>query len=230
MDDPDLVISEIFGPTFQGEGPSLGRRCGFVRLGRCDLACSWCDTPYTWDWTRHDPAIELTRLGADAVIDQVRAMNVDRVVVTGGEPLIQQRALVPLLDRFAALGWATEIETAGHHAPTFDPALVDRFNVSPKLAHSGNAEERRYQPDALRAFQASGRASFKFVVAEPSDLDEVADIVEACGLTDIWIMPEGIDAEALAHRSSVLAEAVLGRGWNLTTRLHVLVWGDRRGV
>lgn len=230
MADAELVVSEIFGPTFQGEGPSSGRRCGFVRLGRCDLACSWCDTPYTWDWDRFDPAVELRKMAVDDVVAAVGAMDVDRVVVTGGEPLIQQRAVESLLVACRSRGWSVEIETAGHHAPRFDVALVERFNVSPKLAHSGNPEEQRFRPDALRALEATGRASFKFVARDAADLDEVAAIVEGCQLTDIWIMPEGTTADAVLRGMAELAEPVLTRGWNLTTRAHVLVWGDRRGV
>lgn len=230
MADADLVVSEVFGPTFQGEGPSLGRRCGFIRLGRCDLACSWCDTSYTWDWERHDPAIELTRMPVEEVVDRIRAMGVDRVVVTGGEPLIQQQALESLLRSLGEEGCAVEIETAGHHEPRFPAELVDRFNVSPKLAHSGNPHERRLRPDALRALEATGRASFKFVVRNAVDLDEVASIVDECRLGDVWIMPEGTDLSTVIAGMQALAEPVLARGWNLTTRAHILVWGDRRGV
>lgn len=228
--DPELVISEIFGPTFQGEGPSLGRRCGFVRLGRCDLACSWCDTAYTWDWDRYDPAVELRRMSPDNVVEAVAAMGVDRVVVTGGEPFLQQRALLPFLEACAERAWAVEIETAGHQALRLPAALVDRLNVSPKLAHSGNAIERRYRPEALRGLEATGKAVFKFVVDTVADLDEVAAIVGECGLTDVWVMPEGRSADEVRSRGLALSEAVLARGWNLTTRLHVLLWGDRRGV
>lgn len=226
----ELVVSEVFGPTFQGEGPSLGRRCGFVRLGRCDLACSWCDTPYTWDWERHDPAVELERMQVDDIVDQLAGMGVRRVVVTGGEPLLQQRPLAILLQHCADRGWAVEIETAGHHEPRFDVGLVERFNVSPKLAHSGNPLERRMRPDVLRALEATGRAAFKFVVADPVDLDEVQAIVNDCGLTDVWVMPEGTDVSAIVAGMQALAQPVLARGWNLTTRAHVLVWGNRRGV
>lgn len=229
MADAELVVSEVFGPTFQGEGPSLGRRCAFVRLGRCDLACTWCDTPYTWDWERHDPAVELERMTVAAVVEEVAAMGVDRLVVTGGEPLLQQRALEVLLRACADRGWAVEIETAGHHRPGFDPVLVERFNVSPKLAHSGNPAHRRYRPDVLRAFEATGRAAFKFVVRDAADLDEVSEVVDECGLTDVWVMPEGTSAHAVLEGMAALAEPVLARGWNLTTRAHILVWGDRRG-
>src|SRR5262249_7493061 len=92
-----LVVSEVFGPTWQGEGPSIGRRCGFVRLGRCNLACTWCDTPYTWDWERYDPAKELHRRAVTEVVSDLEAMAIDMVVISGGEPMLQQSHLPPFL-------------------------------------------------------------------------------------------------------------------------------------
>jgi 7-cyano-7-deazaguanosine (preQ0) biosynthesis protein QueE len=225
-----LVISEVFGATVQGEGPSIGRRCGFVRLGRCNQACEWCDTAYTWNWEQFDPAVELHELPVDDVLAQLDAMDVDMVVVTGGEPMLQQRALEPLLGAIKGRGWRVEIETAGTIAPSMAEDLVDQWNVSPKLANSGNPLERRYKPDVLWAFESTGRSIFKFVACEPSDLDEVAGIVNECGLTNVWIMPEGTDAATLERRSAELVDDVIKRGWNLTTRLHILIWGDRRGV
>ena len=229
---PDsLVVSEVFGPTWQGEGPSLGRRAGFVRLGRCGLACTFCDTPYTWRWDDHDPAVELTNRDVAGILDELAAMDVGLVVVTGGEPLLQQSHLPPLLRPLRSRGVEIEIETAG----VIDPApevtsLVTRFNVSPKLANSGNDLERRYRPDVLRSLEATGRAAFKFVAVDRADLDEIAAIVAECGLTEVWVMPEGTDPETIVDRSRALIDPVLARGWNLTTRLHVLLWGDRRGV
>lgn len=223
-----LVVSEVFGPTFQGEGPSLGRTAAFVRLGRCNLACTWCDTSYTWDWSRHDPAVELRELPVDEVLAAIDAMGpVDLVVVTGGEPLLQQSRLLPLLREIAGRPSVVEMETAGTISPSDELVeLVGRFNVSPKLAHSGNPVDRRHKPEVLRAFQATGKAIFKFVVREPAELDEVA----AFGVEPVWIMPEGTDAATVAERMQRLAPAVLERGWRLTPRLHVLLWGDRRGV
>lgn len=222
-----LVVSEVFGPTFQGEGPSIGRTAAFVRLGRCNLACTWCDTPYTWDWSRHDPAVELAERTVDDVLAEVDAMGpVELLVVTGGEPLLQQSRLVPLLRGATERGLRVEVETAGTLAPDDEVvALVDRFNVSPKLANSGNPAERRHRPEALRAFEATGKAVFKFVVRDIGELDEVA----AFGVGPVWVMPEGIDAVVLTERMQALAPAVLARGWHLTPRLHVLLWGDRRG-
>jgi len=227
-----LVVSEVFGPTFQGEGPSLGRRAAFVRLGRCNLDCSWCDTPFTWDWERYDPAVELTRRPVADVVAEIEAMQVDRVVLTGGEPLLQQRHLVAFLDACAARGWAVEVETNGTIAPTDEVTTrVERFNVSPKLSGSGVDVARAIVPDALRALVATGRAAFKFVVTDPIELDEVGAIADAHGIDagSVHVMPEGTTPEVVLAVARRLADPVLARGWNLTTRLHVLLWGDERG-
>ena len=222
------MVSEVFGPTLQGEGPSAGRRAGFVRLGRCSLDCSWCDTRYSWDWNRYDPAVELRELSVDEVAGRIRAMDVPMVVVTGGEPLLQQRALVGLLERLPEL--RVEVETNGIHSA--EPALlerVDRFNVSPKLANAGIERGRRYKPDVLRGFESTGKAAFKFVACSAHDLEEVAAIVGECGLSDVWVMPEGTDAGTIVARMQALADSVVRRGWHLSPRLHILVWGDERG-
>jgi 7-cyano-7-deazaguanosine (preQ0) biosynthesis protein QueE len=223
----DLVVSEVFGPTWQGEGPSAGLRAGFVRLGRCLLDCQWCDTSYTWDWQRHDPGVELSHRTVASVVAELDGMAVTTVVVTGGEPLLQQGGLGELVASCHQRGWRVEVETAGVLEPALD---VDQWNVSPKLANSGVAPERRYKPEILLRFQATGRAAFKFVACTPGDLDEVATIVDECGLTNVWIMPEGTTPDAITSGMAELAPAVLDHGWNLTPRLHILIWGDRRGV
>ena len=224
-----MIVSEIFGPTFQGEGPSAGHRAGFVRLGRCNLDCEWCDSKFTWDWDRYDPKQELSTCTVDEVLPRLEAMNIELVVITGGEPMLQQRQLAPLLEGCEERGWRVEVETNGTVVPR---AAVTRcqWNVSPKLANSGVAVEQRYRPAVLRAFEATGRAVFKFVVTGPGDLDEVQEMVDECGLTNVWIMPEGTDGPSLRAGLAQLAEPVLARGWHLTPRLHILIWGDRRGV
>jgi 7-carboxy-7-deazaguanine synthase len=226
----ELIVSEVFGPTFQGEGPSLGRRAGFVRLGRCNLDCTWCDTPYTWDWENYDPAVELRRTPVVDVVAQLEQMVPDLVVITGGEPLLQQRGLVPLLTACADRGWPVEVETNGSLAPRPElVALVRQWNVSPKLANSGVSPEKRLRADALAALSGTGNAVFKFVAVTVEDLDEIATLVDAHDLSPVWIMPEGTDPEALVARAKELAGPVLSRGWNFTPRLHVLLWGDERG-
>ncbi|MEY2467637.1 MAG: 7-carboxy-7-deazaguanine synthase [Actinomycetota bacterium] len=221
-----IVVNEIFGPTLQGEGPALGTRCGFVRLGRCNQSCSYCDTPYSWDWSRFDPARELTEMSIDDIVAKLEPMAVETIVITGGEPLLQASKLEPLVRAFRDRGWKTHVETAG--TLPWDSDFVDQWVVSPKLANSGMEEGRRLKFDVLRGFAAKN-AAFKFVVVDPSELDEVAAIVERISTTNVWIMPEGTSAETIAARTAALADAVIARGWNLTTRLHVLAWGDTRG-
>jgi 7-carboxy-7-deazaguanine synthase len=228
--DRNLIVSEVFGPTFQGEGPSAGRRAGFVRLGRCNLTCGWCDTPYTWDWDRYDQAVELSNASAAEVLGQLETMAVDLVVLTGGEPLLQQRRLPALLSGCRDRSWQVEVETNGTIRPAVAQDLVGQWNVSPKLANSGVAHDRRYRPEVLRSFQTTGRAVFKFVVTDPADLAEVQVIVDQCRLDDVWIMPEGRDPKTVTAGLRALADEVKARGWHLSSRLHVLVWGDRRGV
>ena len=121
----DLVVSEVFGPTFQGEGPSTGHRAAFVRLGRCNLTCTWCDTPYTWDWERFDPSVELSRRTVAALLAEIEAMAPEIVVVTGGEPLLQQRRLVPLVAACAERGLDTMLTAARAMAKTGGEFLVD---------------------------------------------------------------------------------------------------------
>lgn len=208
----------------------------FVRFGRCPLSCSWCDTPYTWDWKGQngvvfDPKAEMRSMPVDEIAEWVNAADVPLLVITGGEPLVQRRAVTELA---AAAYRSVEIETNG----TMDPGeelLASpkvRFNVSPKLANSGMPFEQRIKPDVLGKLAKSDRASFKFVVTGVDDLDEVAKIVGLAGADDedVWIMPEGRSADRLLSVASPeLAAAVLERRWNLTQRLQVLVWGDERG-
>ena len=129
-----LVVNECFGPTVQGEGASAGRRCGFVRLGRCNQQCQWCDEPQTWAWDRFDPAAELHEMAVDDVVAAVEAMDVDMVVVTGGEPLLQQQGLEALLRAFKRDGKRVEIETARAQitvAKSAQPVQLDQLAREP---------------------------------------------------------------------------------------------------
>lgn len=231
----ELAISEVFGPTVQGEGPSLGRRCVFVRTARCNLSCRWCDTPFTWDWrgllgTAYDPAVEVKQRTVEDVRDQVLAMGADLAVFSGGEPMLQQAGLTALAYDLVAAGMEVEVETNGTRPPTPELAGLVRFNVSPKLTHSGDPEDRRIVPSVLRQLGAMG-AAFKFVAQHPDDLTEVATVAALAELApgQVWVMPEGITAAAVEAGTRALADAVVARGWNLTTRLHVLTWGNERG-
>lgn len=225
-----LLVAERFGPTFQGEGPSAGQQALFIRLSTCNLSCSWCDTPYTWDWTRFDRRVERRRVSAGELLAWALERDTTLVVVTGGEPLIQQAGLAPLVSTLAEAGRRVEIETNGTIPPAAElSAAVERFNVSPKLSGSGLPEGRRLIPEALQAFAASGKALFKFVVTTAEELEEVAELEASYGLAPVWVMPEGTSEHAVLAGMRVLAEEALARGWSLSSRMHVLLWGDTRG-
>ncbi|MGH8904199.1 MAG: 7-carboxy-7-deazaguanine synthase QueE [Egibacteraceae bacterium] len=220
----------MFGPTFQGEGQSAGQQAVFVRLSRCNLSCSWCDTPYTWDWSRFDPRAESRRIPVGMVAAWVLASPVRLVVITGGEPLLQQTGLVPLVEHLAAAGRRVEIETNG----TIPPAVrltetVERFNVSPKIRGAGGGVAARIRPVALRAFAGCGKAVFKFVVADPTEIEEIAELQRAYGLAPVWVMPQGVTSAAVLAGMRSIADGALARGWNLSPRLHVLLWEGARG-
>ncbi|TQE37436.1 7-carboxy-7-deazaguanine synthase QueE [Streptomyces ipomoeae] len=233
--DPDvrLIIAECFGiekPTFQGEGPSCGHPALFIRLSRCNLTCTRCDTTYTWDWSRFDPSQESQKRSVTDLVAWAASSPVELVVITGGEPLIQQERVIPLVQRLLAAGKRIEIETNGTLKPA--PALlIDgvSFNVSPKLASFGEEEARSIVPNALEAFAGSGQAVFKFVASSVHDLDRIAELADAHALASVWIMPEGTTVEAIITRTRDLADAVAARHWHFTTRLHVLAFPDARG-
>ncbi len=232
---PTIVVNEIFGPTFQGEGPSVGRQATFLRLGGCNLHCIWCDTKYTWDWSQYDPRDELHSMSIDEVAGALTQSGSTLLVVTGGEPMLQQKALEAL---FLVLTYGMpfehiEIETAGTMMPVvMSPNIPLSFNVSPKLENSGNEYQKRFVPGALAAFTRR-KAIFKFVATDAGEsLDEIAEIQRQIGINSsrIYVMPEGVTRGDIDHGVQKLALEVLRRGWNLSTRLQVIIWGQRRGV
>jgi organic radical activating enzyme len=235
---------EIFA-SLQGEGPSIGKPSTFVRLSRCNLACVWCDTAYTWrfsgDNRPHRDGLAFDRSANQVTLDEgdvaarIAALGVARLVVTGGEPLLQGPALARMIGLLRAQVPAlhVEVETNGTVAPV--PALgalVDQYNVSPKLGHSGNAAELARIPERLAAWAAEPKAWFKFVIADPDDLAEVLAIRQAYAVPPerIFLMPEGRDSDALRARMRWLADICSQNQFNLSDRLHIHLYGDTRGT
>lgn len=228
----ELIVSEVFGdtkPTFQGEGPSMGVPALFIRLAQCNLTCDWCDTKYTWDWKQYEIKKETRRRSVDELIAWARACDTELVVISGGEPMLQQPAVIRLVNGLLVGGKRVEIETNGTIPP--DPEfLVDgvQFNVSPKLANSGVTGDKRIVPEALKGFSASGHSVFKFVTRTVVELDEIQQLVDRYHLAPVYVMPEGTTAECLIETTRVLADAVAARKWHFTQRLHVLAFADAR--
>jgi 7-carboxy-7-deazaguanine synthase len=223
-----LRIAEIFY-SIQGEGALVGVPSVFVRTSGCNLRCAWCDTPYTsWQPEGEDWTIE-------RIMAEVEAQPARHVVVTGGEPMIA-REIVELTRRLRALGRHITIETAG---TVFAPVECDLMSISPKLANStpgGEWAERherlRIQPETLQRLMAAYEFQLKFVIAREEDMPEVRELVRVLGADagKVILMPEGTDAGVLRERGVWLAEICKREGFRLSPRLHVELYGNRRGT
>ena len=187
---------EIFA-SLQGEGPSAGKPVTFVRLSRCNLACLWCDTAYTWHFegdtrphrsgeTYERKANQLT-LSEEETAQRIAALGQSRLVVTGGEPLLQGAALAKML------------------------ALL---------------------PERLDAYATDTRAFFKFVIAQPGDIEEVLALKERYRFRPghVFLMPEGTDSATIRAREEWLAPLCLQHGFRMSDRLHIHLYGDTRGT
>src|SRR5690242_9521560 len=201
----------------------------FVRTSGCNLRCVWCDTPYT-SW---QPEGEDLTLGQ--IMEKAAAYHAGHVVVTGGEPMIAPE-IVALTERLREAGLHITIETAG---TVFAPVACDLMSISPKLANStpegswaGQHERLRFQPEVLRRLMESYEYQLKFVVAGPSDLDEISRMLDQirADRSKVILMPEGIDASVLRERGLWLAEIARREGFRFGPRLHIELWGNRRGV
>jgi organic radical activating enzyme len=154
------------------------------------------------------------------------------IVFSGGEPMMQQNALESVLSSLQSWGNECHVETAGTLQPTnsFDE-VVAQYNVSPKLAHSGNALRFRRKDEVLRWFGQNSKAWFKFVLRTPDDFAEVDDIVSTCGIlpSRVMVMPEGVTAQKNMAVAKTLVDGAIERGYGLSYRTHILLWKDVRG-
>jgi 7-carboxy-7-deazaguanine synthase len=223
---------EIFY-SVQGEGVNTGKPATFLRLSLCNLACIWCDTKYTWDWERYDPDEQIKEMSLEEVELDILKYSCKYLVVTGGEPMIQQRQLIPLLERLKNKGFNIEIETNGTLLPAAGLVnLVDHWSVSPKLGNSGNSLSLREVPEAYKFFGALPSSYFKYVIEDHDDFIEVQGIISKYSLATerILLMPEAQNRGVLLQRSRWLIELCKAQGYLFSTRLQILLWGNRRGV
>jgi 7-carboxy-7-deazaguanine synthase len=227
-----VKIAEIFY-SIQGEGSLVGVPSVFIRTSGCNLRCTWCDTPYT-SWNPE---------GADQSLDQILQMTAayppSHVVVTGGEPMIAPQ-IVPLTERLRAAGLHITIETAG---TVFAPVACDLMSISPKLENSiphereggrwaAQHDRLRWQPGILKQLMHEYPYQLKFVIASPSDLPEVERMRRELNAppSRVVLMPEGVTRETMRERGLWLAEICKTTGYRFSPRLHVDLWGDKRGV
>ncbi|HEY3237872.1 MAG TPA: 7-carboxy-7-deazaguanine synthase QueE [Polyangiaceae bacterium] len=225
-----LKVSEIFS-SIQGEGPSAGKPCTFLRLALCNLHCHWCDTKYTWDFEHYSFREEVHHRNAEEIARALTPAAGDRVVITGGEPLLQQAGLEAL---FSAMGgrWYVEVETNGTLVPS--RSLVERvnqWNVSPKLSSAGDPSSKRIRLDALQALRDTGQAWLKLVIDDENDLTQADELITRLGWPKdrVFFMPQAATRVELQRRSKKLELACRKRGLRLSPRLHIERWDGARG-
>jgi 7-carboxy-7-deazaguanine synthase len=233
-----MLISEIFY-SVQGEGILTGVPSVFIRTSGCNLRCRWCDTPYA-SWRTEGEELSNAQILAHTVAHSAAK----HVVITGGEPMIA-RGIHDLAAALRADGFHITIETAGTMPP--GGIACDLASLSPKLRHStplpGEIEpawierhgQRRLQPEVLRAWMAHcPDYQMKFVVSEAGDLDEItallADVSTGIPPHRVLLMPEGRTVEELATRSAWLVDVCKARGFRYCRRLHIDLFGNRRGT
>lgn len=228
--------------TLQGEGVTAGYPAVFLRLQDCNLHCGkdgigWrCDAWYTWDrstpefWKerQNNPPHEVAEEISSAWLEAFGSTEAEpRLVITGGEPLLQQDRIVELLKLLN--GWQFEIETNGTIVPRVELQNC-QINCSPKLSSSGNSVRSRYRPEVLHAISNLSNSWFKFVVSSPEDEGEIQTIVRECSILPekILLMSEGVSRDTLEARDSLI-ELIASRIGAVAIRRNQIFWfGDRR--
>ncbi len=243
-----LIISETFY-SIQGEGACIGAPAVFLRLAGCNLRCPGfsykdpetgehlgCDTKLVWvKGDRHKLENLLAQWQKNGWLEKLNQGA--HLIITGGEPLLQQPGLVAflkLLDQKTTTKVMIEMETNGSFA--IEPEILHRinqFNVSPKLTNSGETREKAYNPAVLKTLAESNKAVFKFVVANKNDIHEItSQYVKPFAIPSpkIWLMPEGGTKKSINEKKSWLIELCKEYAMNFTTRLHIDIWDEATGV
>jgi Organic radical activating enzymes len=230
-----MLISEIFY-SLQGEGELTGVPSVFVRTAGCNLRCNWCDTPYaSWQPEGETRSVE-------EIVAEISRHTARHVVLTGGEPMIA-KDIHALASAVKTLGHHLTIETAATVAPA--GIACDLASLSPKLSSSApderlpeqwrtRHEETRWRPDVVRAWIDAYPFQLKFVVSAPADVDEIETMLREVGReippSKVLLMPEGTTMDALRKRAVWLGELCKARGYRYAHRLHVELYGNKRGT
>jgi 7-carboxy-7-deazaguanine synthase len=231
-----MLIAEIFY-SLQGEGELTGVPSVFVRTSGCNLRCTWCDTPYaSWNPEGEPRNVE-------QIVAEVQSHSAARhVVLTGGEPMIAKE-IRALANELKMLGYHVTIETAATVAP--DGIACDLASLSPKLLNSApdavehatwrkKHEATRWQPDVVRAWIDAYPYQFKFVIARPEDVEELEHMLAALKRDiprhKVLLMPEAISLEKMRDRAAWLGELCKERGYRYAHRLHIELYGNKRGT
>ncbi len=228
-----MRISEIFY-SLQGEGRLVGTPSLFIRTSGCNLRCVWCDTPYT-SWRPEGASWSLEK-----ILRRVDENAAEHVVITGGEPLLAAE-IAELTAALRRRHKHITIETAG---TVLKPVQCDLLSLSPKLANStpwkkqrgkfaAMHDERRLNFPVLQDYLNRYDYQLKFVVESKDDFEEIRDIVGRLRNVDparVVIMAQGTTRKQLDEKRAWIVKACLAYGYSFTPRLHIELFGNRRGT
>ena len=228
----NLKVSEMFY-SIQGEGRYAGTPAVFLRMKSCNLLCDWCDTIEVWKKGEPYNYEELIKLwDKNGWLDKLISEK-SHLVITGGEPLLQQKKLENFLE-YLGENVFVEIETNCTKIPTekFDK-YIKQYNVSPKLANSRMPENKRYKPEVIKWFSIKENADFKFVIVNREDVNElIREFVNRYQIINyhVYLMPESTTKKELEMRSSLVIEASNEYGFNYSPRLQLSIWDEVTGI
>ena len=225
-----MKISEIF-ESIQGEGNNAGKPAVFLRTAECNLKCVWCDTKYTWDWKNYDYSKEVNEMSIKEVRQSLEQFRIRHLVITGGEPLMQQDDLAELLT-FLKPKFYVEVETNGTILPNNAlSVLVDQWNVSPKTKNSGNPLEMCEDNECYTFFSKKKNCYFKYVVESEDDLIEINQLISKHNLEKkrVLLMTQAMTKEEILAKEKNVFTLSKKNSLGFSPRLHVMKWGSQRG-
>ena len=225
-----MQVNEIF-KSIQGEGPNFGKPAIFLRTAQCNLKCTWCDTKYTWDWKNYDFQKEVKEMAIDEVKDAILDLEIKHLVITGGEPLLQQDDLADLLS-FLKPDFYVEVETNCTILPNkMLTDLIDQWNVSPKTKNSGNPLELCENNECYYFFANQENCFFKYVVENESDIPEIKKFVTKYNIPEnrVQLMTQASTKEEISMKEKSISELAKLHNFSFSPRLHVAMWGSQRG-
>ena len=244
-DDFKLPLSESFY-SLQGEGPTTGYPAVFLRLAGCNLMCGGLGTQFdgelhngaTWRCDTLEVWMKATMKHFDDCLDdesKEALRNGANLIITGGEPTMQDGKIQHFIDYVREVynpDCYVEIETNGTITPTEGlRERVNQFNVSPKLANSGNEKASRWKPSTIKELNEHPGSVFKFVLTEEKDFAEIQELyLDIIDRDKVWIMPSGENQELLNQSKQNVAELCKKQGLKMTTRLHIEIWDKKTGV
>ncbi len=256
-----IMVSEIFGPTIQGEGAVIGRPTVFVRTGGCDYRCSWCDSLYA---VLPEYKSEWEPMNAERIFAEVQRLSNNKpilITLSGGNPAIQP--LGELIDLGHTHGYTFAIETQGSVAASWFSHL-DYLTFSPKppsskqvtrwerldrcvqVATGKQLQEDEHERDNHKPVSSRNlpAISFKIVIFDEEDFAYAREVHQRYPEIPLYLQPgnhtppqpqssASLDINGILERMDWLVQRVIKEGWYDVTvlpQLHVLLWGNKRGV